>query len=92
MYGATMSGPEGSRLDLNQVFERFPQDIARIRLLVLAGDSFSGICEDYALARRALSGLEKSAQADSHVEEISDYRALVVDLEREISEALRQAG
>jgi hypothetical protein len=87
-----MSDPEGSRLDLSQVFERFPEDVARIRRLVLADDSFAGICEDYALARTTLARLEQPGEAEGHGEEVADYRTLVADLEREVAEALRHAG
>ena len=84
-----MSNPEVSRLDLAQVLTRFPNDTTRIRRIVLADKGFRGVCEDYALARATLTKLERSELAEKYAKEISDYQVLISDLEREITEVIR---
>ena len=86
-----MPAMEASRLDLAQVLTRFPNSAAQIRRLVLADKGFRCICEDYALARATLTKLERSEPAKKYAKEITDYQVLISDLEREISEVLRNA-
>lgn len=86
-----MTDPEGSRLDLTQVLELFPDHAARIRRLAVVDETFSSICEDYALAKATLAHLEAFEATDQRAAEIADYRDLVADLEREIGVALKDA-
>ena len=86
-----MPALDTSRLDLAQVFMRFPNSAAHIRRLVLADEGFRCLCEDFALAKATLSKLERSEPAEKYVRETADYQVLISDLEREIAEALRNA-
>lgn len=87
-----MSDSDASRLDLTEVLARFPHCAPLIRRLVVADESFWSVCEDYALARATLAKLQARPQDDQDAEKVAEYVALVADLEREITEALRRAG
>jgi hypothetical protein len=85
-----MTGPEPSPFDIAQVLERFPRDAAVVAQLLVESETFRVVCEDYALARSTLARLEQSNQA-REPPEVADYRSLVVELEKEIAEALQNA-
>lgn len=68
---------------LSFVLRLFPDATAVVRRLYLANDEFRGICEDYALACTSLERLK--AVATPRPDEIDDYRAVLEDLERELS-------
>lgn len=84
-----MSDPEGRRLELTQVLERFPDSAALIRRLVIADEHFASICEDYGLATATLAALREPPERRQDHAKIAEYALLVTDLEREVAEALR---
>jgi len=86
-----MSDSEASRPDLTQVFARFPDSAALIRRLAIVDERFSSICEDYALAAATLAALRKPAKEKQDASKVAEYTMLVADLEREMSEAIRNA-
>jgi hypothetical protein len=83
-----MAGPEPLGFDIAQVLERFPRDAAHISRLVVEKEAFRHLCEDYILARFALARLER-LQETREPSEVTEYRTLVSELEKEIAEALR---
>lgn len=78
-----------AHLDLAQVLERFPREVARIRQLASLNENFWSICEDYALARAALAKLQETATDGRDAGKVAEYQSLVEELEQEVIEALR---
>ena len=87
-----MTGPAVSPCDLMHVLARFPDQAVLIRRLAAEDPSFRAACDDYALARATLSGFERAPPSQRRTVEISDYLALVADLEQEIAQILWSAG
>lgn len=71
---------------VEEVIARFPEDRERIGRLAAESESFRSLCEDYALVLGTLAGLDGSVDD----ERFADYRALAVDLEREIAAVLAE--
>jgi hypothetical protein len=76
--------------DLAQLLERFPSEAALVTRLLAEDDGFRTVCEDFVLARRTLEQLE-AFQREVQRTKVAEYRQLVADLEREISQALQHA-
>jgi hypothetical protein len=67
--------------------QRFPEHARSIRRLRGEDESFGAICEDYALALRALGHWQGAG--DSARQRIEEYRGIVTDLEDEALAALK---
>ena len=76
---------------LAQAVARFPQAASALQRLARVDPAFREVCEDYALAKRSLSGFEARPDAAER-SEIGDYRTVIAELEREIDRFLREAG
>jgi hypothetical protein len=76
---------------LESALERFPEHAAKIRLTALRHEDFRAICADYDLAKRALARFATEARQPPRPEE-TEYRALIVEIERELLAALDDVG
>jgi hypothetical protein len=85
-----MSDSAASRLQIERVLERFPEDAGLIRRLAVESETFQGACEDYALACATLSQLRRLSQEGGHPR-MADYQSLVEELEKELSEMIGRA-
>jgi hypothetical protein len=85
-----MMGPAGRPIDITQTVRRFPEDADLVARLVAEDETFRTICEDYNLALMTLHGLEAQHQTRDSAA-IADYRALILELEREIGGGLEHA-
>jgi hypothetical protein len=85
-----MAGMTSRRADLAKVLDLFPEKSVAVRELFLRDEVFRGLCEDYALARDTLVRFQAMPDAD-HRPEVSDYRSLISELEKEIADMLFDA-
>lgn len=69
------------------VRKAFPDWAEEISRLALRSEAFRTLCEDYGMAVEALELLEVRNLARD-VEKMHEYRALIVDLERELKSEL----
>jgi hypothetical protein len=76
---------------MSLVAERFPNQAARALRLVGESESFRSLCEDYALAIGTLRRLEGLGRVANDTK-LEDYRALAVELERELAEHLAKSN
>jgi hypothetical protein len=65
----------------------FPDRAAELALLVTSSEPFRSLCEDYELAVNALRQLEMRNRPQD-AGRMTEYRQLIADLERELSESL----
>jgi hypothetical protein len=85
-----MAIPERLPFDMNQLLERFPDDAALIARLLVQDDAFCNLCEDFVLAKSALTNLE-TFQSRQQTMRIAEYHQLVAELGNEIAGALEHA-
>ena len=78
-----MSSHESVRFHLDQIFKKFPNDSAAAASLYYSNETFRCLCEDYSLALITLASFEKMPDAATR-KEVSEYQAIVSDLEDEI--------
>jgi hypothetical protein len=70
------------------VLRRFPERATAVLALAEADTSFLLLCEDYELCLDAANRFEHSAA--EHTRTAAEYRQVTIDLEAEISAALRR--
>ena len=70
------------------ISERFPDIGQQVVELVRRDQRFRDICEDYFIARAALTNFERSPNQESE-QVVADYKQLVTELEAEILELLK---
>jgi len=86
-----MSDADIARTGLAQAAAHFPGAEPTLRRLALSQPKFRDLCEEYALARRSLAGLEALPDAAER-SEIGDYHTVIAELEIEIGRYLAEAG
>jgi hypothetical protein len=75
---------------VDQVVERFPEQMEMVRRLYLSDEQFRSICEDFSLSVDSLRRFER--RPDAHLRpEVDDYRTLLRELEDEIRSYLAAA-
>jgi hypothetical protein len=67
---------------LNLILAHFPDYAEKIRILYLADDEFKSLCEDFLTSKMALEKSTGKISNDQQLE--SEYRQLMVELEKEI--------
>lgn len=82
--------PPKPSIDMDQLLGRFLGDAALISHLLVESDAFRHMCEDFILAKGTLKRLE-SVQQEAQAARITEYREIIAELEREITEALAHA-
>ena len=87
-----MTGSAASPCGISHVLARFPGQAALIERLIAEDPLFRTACDDYALARATLHGFEQASRSQRRTVEVSDYLALVAELEKEIADTLRRAA
>lgn len=85
-----MIDPKQQSVDTTQLSECFPRYAALLTRLVAEDDAFRTLCEDFMLAKTTLFQLEAFERA-TVVAKIAEYRQIVHDLEKEITEVLQHA-
>jgi hypothetical protein len=86
-----MEQADAAHTGLTQAIDRFPNQAALLRRMVLKDHAFRSLCEDYALARASLAAFEARPDAAERPE-ITDYRAVITELEGEIARFLTATG
>ncbi len=79
-----------TRQVIQRLASRFPDHAAEIRHSALSDPTFRDICDDLAIALETLSRFEAQSDAATRPE-IPEYKALILELEAEISDQLAKA-
>jgi hypothetical protein len=74
---------------MDQLLKFFPDDAGLVARMYAESPAFRSICEDLILADSALASLE-AVQQERELAKVAEYRQLVLELQREITEILER--
>lgn len=85
-----MARADSAQAGVAQVAARFPEEAGRLQGLAVTDPDFRELCEEYGLAQESLARFEAMPDAADRPE-VPDYRAVIAELETEISRFLMEA-
>ena len=84
-----MSEAGSSPSHMRQLLKFFPDETALVARMYAESPVFRSICEDLILADSALASLE-AVQQERELAKVAEYRQLVLELQKEITEILER--